>query len=248
MFNPFVNKAKKNLEKITYESSSANILHDETEFVVNEAYKAMRTNIMFSFHEKEGCKTIICTSAMPGEGKTTTCINMAISFAQAGNRVLIIDGDLRKPKVGSYLDIEQAEGISDYLGGFVKEYNSIIKHVEDKSIDCIMSGSIPPNPAELLGSNGMENLLSKLSENYDYIFIDAPPVNVVTDAVVTARFCSGAVVVVRENNTTHDMLKNALGIIKFADIKILGLVVNGSEIKAGGKYSYNKKSYNQSNA
>lgn len=242
LFNVKNKKNRKNKNDIHAQKES-NILGKESTFLVNESYKAMRTNIMFSLYEGEGCKAIVFTSAVPGEGKTTVCINTAISFAQTGSKVLLIDADLRKPKVSIYLDLEDGAGLSDFLGGFTKNTDDIIRHIDDKGIDCIIAGNLPPNPAELLGSSNMKNLLSTLGETYDYIFIDAPPINIVTDAIVISKFCLGAIVVTREMYTSHDALKYALDTLKFANIKIFGFVVNGKSVKSPGGYHYNKKIY-----
>lgn len=243
MFDSVKKEKNKRASRRIYNESAQKILSDDSEFIVNEAYKAARTNIMFSLHDEDGCKSIICTSAMPGEGKTTTCVNMAISFAQTGAKVILIDADLRKPKVGRYLEIEEHEGLSDYLGKFVKDVDSIINKVEGRNIDCITAGYIPPNPAELLGSEEMNTLLEKLGETYDYIFMDAPPVNVVTDAIVLSEKCTGVMLVVKENDTTHDMLNGAITSLKFANARIVGIIVNGSVVKKSGKYKYRKRKY-----
>ena len=232
-------KGRKNV----YDIQSTNILSNDSTFLVSEAYKAARTNIMFSFHEEEGCKSIVCTSAVPGEGKTTTCVNMAISFAQTGAKVVLIDADMRKPKVARYLNVEDNDGLSDYLAGFVKSTDKVIRHLEEQNMDCITAGSVPPNPVELLGSESMDRLLDKLEKEYDYIFLDTPPVNVVTDAMVLAKKSTGAVLVVKENHTTHAMLENAIGALRFAEIRVFGLIMNGSEIQKSSKYSYKRKKY-----
>ena len=236
-------KRKRRGRRSAYDESVHKILSDDSEFIVNEAYKAARTNIMFSLHDNEGCKSIICTSAMPGEGKTTTCVNMAISFAQTCARVVLIDADLRKPKIERYMGINNDRGLSDYLGKFADDVSEVITPVKERKFDCITAGRIPPNPSELLGSDMMDKLLSELGEKYDYIFVDAPPVNVVTDAIVLSKKCTGVMLVVRENDTTHDMLDSAVTALRFAEAKIVGIIVNGSIVKMSGKYKYRKRKY-----
>lgn len=238
--------AKYKKSKNTDETAVSNILSKNSIFAVNEAYKAARTNIMFSINGAESGNVIACTSAMPGEGKTTTCTNLAISFAQTESKVILIDADLRKPKVETYLDCTLDKGLSDYLGGFEEDLDSVIAHIDEKNIDCIFAGRIPPNPAELLGSAQMDILLEQLKKRYDYIFIDTPPVNIVTDATVLSQKCTGTIVIVRENHTTHDMFRNALESLRFSDSKIVGVIVNRTQRRGNTKYSkfkYSRRPY-----
>lgn len=238
MLNKNKNGKKKQRQKTANGEAAGNILSENSKFVVNEAYKMARTNIMFSFPDDDGCKVIACTSAMPGEGKTTTCINLAISFAQTGARVILIDADLRKPRVDSYLNIENSLGLSELCGGLEHDIDKVVQYVEDKNLYCITSGRIPPNPAELIGSENMDKLLETLRESYDYVFVDVPPVNIVTDATILAKKCSGTMLVVRENDTTHDTFSAAIDSLKFFDVKIIGIIVNYSVGTTGGKYKY----------
>lgn len=241
-------KSKKRYEKhkATIKDSMEAILHDTTPFVITEAYKSARTNIMFSVSgDKNECKRIIITSATPGDGKTTTCLNTAITFAQTGARVIIIDCDLRKPRIHKYLGLDKKNGLSSLLSGFITVEQAINKSVRG-TLDCITSGPIPPNPAELLSSDMMQNLLDGLSAEYDYIFLDTPPVTVVTDACTMSKFVSGVVLVVRQNYTQHQGVYDAVNALKFAEAKILGLIINDSQTagsgygsyKSGYKYSY----------
>ena len=133
------------------------MLTKNTDFLVTEAYKTARTNIRFSLTSEKGCKKIIVTSASPHEGKTTTCLNLAIAFAQTDAKVLIIDADLRKPRIYRHLSIERENGLSDLLCGLIDK-ETAIKHCPEQNLDCITSGQIPPNPAELLSSQDMKSL------------------------------------------------------------------------------------------
>lgn len=256
VFNKLSKKIKKTKSKKKYEKHKATIqdsmqaiLNDKTPFVITEAYKSTRTNIMFSVSgDKNGCKRIIVTSATPGDGKTTTCLNTAITFAQTGARVIIIDCDLRKPRIHKYLGLDKKNGLSSVLSGFITIDEAVNKNVRG-TLDCITSGPIPPNPAELLSSEMMQELLDKLSEQYDYIFLDTPPVTVVTDACTMSKFVSGVVLVVRQNYTQHQGVADAVEALKFANAKILGFILNDSQTavggygtyKAGYKYKYNYK-------
>lgn len=217
------------------------ILNDNTDFSIVEAYKSTRTNLEYALAAEEGCKKIIFTSAMPSEGKTTSCINTAITFALAGAKIVLIDADLRKPKVHMCLELENAAGFSNYLAGF-SELDDVIQHCKN-GLDVITSGQIPPNPSELLVSPRMEKALLKLSEKYDYIIIDAPPVNIVSDAVSMSKFVTGVAVVVKEDFTTHDALKKALSSLEFANAKILGFILNDVMATRGYYSKYYKYRY-----
>lgn len=178
---------------------------------------------------------------MPSEGKTTSCINTAITFALAGAKIVLIDADLRKPKVHMCLELENATGFSNYLAGFA-ELDDVIQHCKN-GLDVITSGQIPPNPSELLVSPRMEKALLKLSEKYDYVIIDAPPVNIVSDAVSMSKFVTGVAVVVKEDFTTHDALKKALSSLEFANAKILGFILNDVMASRGYYSKYYKYRY-----
>lgn len=213
-------------------------------FKVEEAYKSIRTNIMLSVLKK-GCKKIVITSSVASEGKTTTTINLAITFAQAGQRVLLIDGDLRKPKIHQYFSVPNAPGLTDYLGSTVSavikdkvDLFTIVHPTEFDNLSIICSGSIPPNPAEILGSEPMSDFLDEISNDFDYIIIDTPPINIVSDALPIIREADGVVMVVRYNQSTHPEVERAIASLEFIDAKILGFIVNFVETRAGGRYKY----------
>lgn len=223
------------------------ILNGDTSFHVQEAYKASRTNTMFSIPDK-GCKKIVVTSSFPGEGKSTTCTNLAITFAQTGSKVVMIDADLRKPTVHKKLEVNNEYGLAHLLGNFCTIEQAIIPSSYE-NLDVIVAGHLPPNPAELLASDNMKELLDTLSESYDYIFLDTPPLNVVTDATVLSTMVSGTIVVVRQGITHHKDVQDALAKLEFANAKILGLILHGVQNKGKtygkyGKYSrYGEYSY-----
>lgn len=212
-------------------------------FRIEESYKSIRTNIMLSII-KNGCKTIVVSSSNASEGKTTTSINLAISLAQADQRVLLIDGDLRKPKIHHYFSIPNAPGLTNYLSDTVNSKLSAadlfdtIHPTEISNLSIITSGSIPPNPAEILGSEPMADFLKEVAKHYDYIVIDTPPINLVSDALPVIRESDGIIVVVKSNSSTHPELQKTLETLKFIDAKILGFVINFIENKRKG---YNKK-------
>ncbi len=226
------------IKKEEEERLRSTLLNKHTPFDITEAYKATRTNIMFSIKGTVGCKSIIVSSANPGEGKSTTCANLAIAFAQMGDRVVIIDADMRKPRVHKYFDIKNKKGLSNILGGF-ETLENCINHMEDTGLDVITAGNIPPNPAELLASGEMDILLETLSGRYDYVFIDTPPINVVTDASILSKKVSGVVLVVRHNITNKEAIERSIKTLEFAGAKILGFILNSVERKEyEGRYTY----------
>ncbi len=245
-FNEKKHSLKKNTENRSSDDLTDRIMNPHMSFSVTEAYKSARTNLIFALADIDRCKRIIFTSAEPSEGKTTTILNMAITFAQTGTRTLLIDGDLRKPRIHRYLQIEKDNGLSDVLAGLISA-DDAIKHVEDKNLDCITAGQIPPNPAELLSSSKMEKLLDLLSGKYDYIFIDSPPVTVVTDAPSMAKFVDGYVLVVRQNYSIYELLEKTRDSLKMSEAKILGYIINDIKPMAGigyGTYGGYKRRYN----
>ncbi|MEE0944945.1 MAG: CpsD/CapB family tyrosine-protein kinase [Clostridia bacterium] len=219
------------------------ILSNDTPFVIRENYKTARTNIIFSVSgiSKSGCKFIAITSANPGEGKTTTTLNLAITFAQTGARVLAIDGDLRKPRMHRYLNMKKDIGLSSVLSQQVDLDKAINKNVRP-GLDVLASGELPPNPAELLSSDKMRELIEKMGERYDYVFFDTPPVTVVTDAAALSPLVDGVIVIVRQNYTDHESLSAAINLLNISRTKILGFFVNDvSKIRSG--YNYNRYRY-----
>ena len=235
----FLKRKNNRLEQLDFdEIAKKTILSKNTPFAVNEAYKSARTNIMFSLKDVKGGKSIIVTSGGPGEGKSTSTINIAVSFAQMGSRVILVDADMRKPKINKYFNISGKEGLSNVLGGFC-ELDSVISHNKEKGIDIITAGHIPPNPAELLASEEMDELISELTKRYDYVFIDTPPVNVVTDALLLAKRTVGVLFVVRYFITSHDDIEKSIKSLNFAGARIAGFLFNGLEggvYKSGYKY------------
>lgn len=214
---------------VTSTVEKARILNKDSDFIVQETYKTLRTNIMFALPTTDDSKgkVIVFSSGIPGEGKTTVCINTAITFAQTGAKVLLIDADLRIPKFHKYFSINGKTGFSDVLGGFCKTEQAIVS-IPEYNMDCIPAGQIPPNPAELLASQKTVAVLDELKEKYDYILIDTPPITVVTDALAISPASSGMVVVTMERKTTRSTLRETLKALEFANVKVLGLINNGA--------------------
>lgn len=235
------NKKKQEADSAqNFRAQRRTILNENSDFTVKEAYKTLRTNIRFSQPE-EGCRKICITSGMPGEGKSITSLNVAISFAESGQRVLLIDADLRRPTLARLLIENGTPGLSNLLAGMCKPEDAI--HPERyPNLDIIFSGMVPPNPSELLGSSRMEKLLDSLAPRYDYIFIDTPPVNVVTDACVISAKLDGTLIVARRNRSDRDTVSRCVNQMKIAGGKILGFVLNGADLEGRSKYS--KHGYN----
>lgn len=221
-------KKKKSAPKIKKEKLSelqekSYILSDNSPFSVKEEYKTLRTNILLSF-PSEGCRIVGITSAQPSEGKSINCLNLAISFAQTGARVMLIDCDLRVPSQARLLDMKATPGISNVLVG-MSTINEAIQKTQYSGVDVILSGDIPPNPSELLGSENMNKTLGELSKKYDYIFIDLPPVNVVADPVIISKYVSGFLLVVRSSVSTRDSVSEAIRRLELAKVNIIGILL-----------------------
>ena len=239
-------KSKRKLGKEYIESpekSRKRILSSETSFATVEAYKAARTNTLFT-RVGEGCQKIVVTSSFAGEGKSVNCINMAVTMAQNGLRVLVIDGDMRKPVIQKNLEIKPKYVLSEVLAGLTETKDltpgcGIICKTAYENVDCLPSGHVPPNPAELLASRQMEVLLKELEPHYDYIFIDSPPILVVTDAAVISKYVNGYIMVVRAGKTQKDALRGAVRQLGQVNANILGFILNDVESKSSyGKYGY----------
>lgn len=218
-------------------------LNKSTPFSIREAYKSIRTNLLFSMAPL-GKKTVVLSSALPNEGKSTTCGNLAITLAETSAKVLLIDGDLRKPALHKFFEVDNSKGLSNLLVGFDSVADSVKRNIV-KNLDLITAGALPPNPSELLGSHNMQVFIQKMEEYYDYILIDSPPINIVTDAVVLSQHAAGILLVARAMETTIDELDNALESIRTANSNVLGIVVADVRYGNQSKYysSYRRKSY-----
>jgi len=210
-------------------------------FAIVEAYKTIRTNLMFMMTQSNK-KCITVSSSLSGEGKSTSVVNIAIAFSQLGCKVLVIDADLRKPTIYKKLKVANIKGLSSVLVGFCTAKEAISEI--NSNLDVLTSGPIPPNPSELLGSENMSVLLDALQAEYEYIIIDTPPINIVSDALVLAPKTNGIVLVTKGGRTTHDQIKKTLNSINFANVKILGVVMNGASKKSIYSEYRNKHRYN----
>lgn len=222
-----------------YMNQRRNILGNTSSFQVQEAYKALRTNIRFSSSGKKFC----ITSGLAGEGKSITALNVAISFAEAGQKVLLIDADLRRPSMARLLVENGAPGLSNVLAGLCNEEKAIHKN-QIPNLDVLFSGEIPPNPSELLSNENMPALLERLEKTYDYIFIDTPPVNIVTDACIVGSLMDGVLFVIRQNQSDRESVRRGVNQLEIAGVKLLGFIFNGADSKRGKGYRrYNYYKY-----
>lgn len=213
-------------------------------FAATEAYKLLRTNIMFSFPEEGNGHVIGVTSSMQAEGKTSTACNTAYALAESGAKVLLLEGDLRRPSVASKLGLARTPGLTNLL--ITKgDYRDMIQHCAlAPGVDVLASGDIPPNPSELLSSHRMERLIEELKREYHFIVMDLPPVTVVSDSLAVSKLLDGVVLVVRAAVSDRQMLAEAIRQLSMVDIRILGFVYR--EVDDGKKkygYKYSKKYY-----
>lgn len=212
-------------------------LSDKNKFAIVESYKVARTNIMFSLAASEK-KIFAVTSYSKGEGKSTASSNLAISFSKMGKKVLLIDADMRRPNIHNIFNLNNASGLSNVISKMTTFEDSFKRDVIS-DLDVLTAGTIPPNPSELMCSNSFVKLIEKLTEEYEYIIIDTPPIGAVADALLLKDLIAGFVVVVREKATTHRDLSKLLESMKLADTKVLGLIEVGCDIsERKGKKSY----------
>jgi len=204
---------------------------------ISEQYRTIRTNIQFSMVDKE-LKTLACTSATMSEGKSTTITNLAVTIARQGQKVLLVDADLRKPTIHKIMEVKNQHGLTNLLTKKKNSKEAILPAPKVKNLYILPSGPIPPNPAELLGSKAMEDLILKLSEKYDFILFDTPPVLAVTDAQVLGSFCDGVVLVLKSHTVDRKDLIKTKELLDKTNINLIGAIFNGVEPKEVDDYYY----------
>lgn len=210
--------------------NSKEIMSDQSKFAIVEAYKSARTNIMFSLSALDQ-KSFIVTSYSKGDGKSTASSNLAISFAKLKKKVILIDCDLRRPNIHNIFKLSNTKGLSDIVGKMATLDETINIDVVPY-LDILTSGTIPPNPSELICSPMFTELVNKLKEEYDYVIFDTPPIGVVADTLLLKNFAAGYVIVLRESDTTHGDIEKMLESFKLADTRILGFLKVGCNPKA----------------
>lgn len=220
------------------------LLDSQSRSPVAEAYKQLRTSILLSSAGRAP-RTLLVTSGKPGEGKTTTVVNTAISLADTGAKVLVIDADLRRPMVHNVLQVPNVAGLSTALSRSLEEDDllGLIDQPEGTNLHVLPSGPIPPNPAELLGSTQMKQLLSTLQPHFDHIVVDSPPVTSVTDAVLLASLVDGVVIVVHGGKSTRELSRRTRQLLRSVGARIFGVVLNNVKANDEDYYTYYNKPY-----
>lgn len=220
------------------EQRKLRMIDDKAPFAFVEAYNSLRTNIDFLAATNK-YKTILITSSGPWDGKSTVSINLAAAMANSGKRVILVDADFRKASLATYLKISRsAPGITSVLSEDKLMQNVIVRK-SDLKFDVLPVGALPPNPAELVGSTALMKILQLLSEMYDYVIVDSPPVSVVTDAAILSRMVDGVVLVARADETTRQALNISKKNLQDVNANILGVVLNDFNARAhayGGGY------------
>ena len=226
------------------------LVNRKSPFALREAYKTARTNLLSILSVYEDFPKHICfTSPETADGKTLNCSNIAQSFAEMGAKVLIIDADMRKPKLNRVFKVPIAPGLSDYLGNFCDIDKAIVPYTDVEGLYVMPSGKLPPNPTELILSSKFNQLLKALEEKFDYVFIDAPPACIVTDAAIIAKKTLGAVLVCRSGTTRNDIAKKAKAEIEQGGGKVLCSLLNGVDFSKSSssvkshKYRYYNDAY-----
>jgi len=212
-----------------------NVVNSKT--TVSEAFRSLRTNLQFTSVDKK-VKSILITSSLPNEGKSTILKNLAYALAMTGVKVIVVDCDLRNPTVHQMFKIPNMSGLTNIIVEDDRYEKYVISDKEFDNLGIITSGPIPPNPSELIGSNRMKIFLDKLKENYDYVLLDAPPVLLVTDPTVLAPVVDGVILVIQANKTEIEATKRAKEILTNVKANILGAVLNKVKEQRSGYYYY----------
>ena len=228
-------KAKAKMQKQNEE-----LIGSKVSFVAAEAYKRLRTKLQFSFVDDNKCRVIGLSSALSGEGKSLTAVNLAYTLAQLNKRVIILDCDMRRPTLADKMSLNKRPGLSEYLTG-QHDFKDVVQRYgkgnEEVAFHAVTAGENPPNPVEMLSSLRMERLLESLREAYDYVLLDLPPIAEVTDAMAVASKVDGMLLVVRQNYCDRIVLSETVQQFAFINAKILGIVFNCTSEHSGKYYS-----------
>jgi capsular exopolysaccharide synthesis family protein len=233
-------------------ASVQKLMSDNPQSIVAEAYRLLRTNLLFCSADAAGM-VVIVSSANPGEGKTTTVANLAASLAQNGARVLAIDGDLRRPTLHQHFAVHKAPGLSDLIVGKCQA-SEAVQVTRFKGLHILPCGYIPPNPAELLGSQNMKNALAAFRQHYDWVLIDTAPILAMADTPVVCPYTDGLVLVVAAEATTRPSIQRAIDQVQGVGGKLLGVVLNKVNLERNSYYygqyygEYYRSYYTESNA
>ena len=202
-----------------------------------EAFRILRTNLQFIDIDSSN-RVFVITSSVPSEGKSTTAANVAIATALGGRRVALVEGDLRRPRIREYFGVEGAVGVTTTLIGRVTLDAALQEHSPTPGLDILTSGTLPPNPSELLQTNAMAELIDDLRQRYDVVFIDAPPLLPVTDAAILSTLADGVILVIRHGKTSREQLRSAVERLEAVGGRLLGTVINMTPARGTGRYAY----------
>ena len=216
------------------------VLLTDDHSIIAESYKTLRTSLMLSSADAPP-KCLLVTSMLPGEGKTSSAVNLAITLCQTGKKVLMIDCDLRKPRVHKVFGLNNTQGLSNYLAGASDE--SIFQKGSIPNLTIITAGPMPPNPSELLSSEKMKHLIQTTQKKFDFVLFDSPPVMTVTDALILSRLVEGTLVVIRSAKTTYDIIEKGLKRLQAVKATVAGLVINDIKMNQTNAYLYSYYSY-----
>ncbi|WP_138416455.1 polysaccharide biosynthesis tyrosine autokinase [Sinomonas gamaensis] len=218
------------------------IVHDDPRSPRAEAFRTLRTNLQFVDAGGDGSRSFVITSAMESEGKSSTASNLAIALDNAGHKVIVVDADLRRPKLAQYMGLEGAVGLTDLLIGRA-DIEDAVQQWGRGGLHVLPAGSIPPNPSELLGSAAMHSLMQRLEDQFDYVLFDAPPLLPVTDAAVLTKTAGGAIVVVAAGRTHRSQLSAAVTSLENVGARVFGFVLTMLPVQGPHAYGYQQYGY-----
>lgn len=210
--------------------------------VISEAYRTLRTNIQFSSVDRD-LKTIVITSSKSKEGKSSVAANLAYSIAESGKNVLLIDCDLRKPMVHRIFNISNLSGLTNILIGNKNLKDVLVAHEKRQELHILPSGPLPPNPAELLGSNRMKDFIDKVKAEYDMVIFDTPPIGLVTDSAIISTIVDGTIVVINVGETEIELVQHSVDLLKKVNANVIGVVLNKIPLKNNRYYGYSYLQY-----
>ncbi len=217
------------------------IVHADPQSPRSESFRTLRTNLQF-IEVDDGSRTFVVTSAMPGEGKSTTTANLAVALADAGQTVILVDADLRKPKIADYMNLDGGVGMTDVLIGRAQLVDAV-QQWGNKSLYVLPAGQIPPNPSELLGSKAMATLINDLQGEFDWILFDAPPLLPVTDAAVLSKHVEAVIMVASVGKATRTQLESAVQLLETVDTQVGGIVLTMVPTRGADAYGYGAYGY-----
>jgi capsular exopolysaccharide synthesis family protein len=227
-------------------ANSELLINNDPRSALAEAYRQLRTSILLST-AGHAPKSLLITSSLPSEGKTTTAVNTAISLAQTGAKVLVIDADMRRPRLHSVFGVSNAEGLSTILSSDLptEEILNIIQYENDSKLHLLPSGPIPPNPAELIGSEQMAKLLKTMGENFTHVVVDSPPIASFTDGVLVASMVDGVILVVHSGKSSRNVVRRSRQLLQDINAKIFGVVLNNVNLRSQDSYYYYQSYYHR---